>query len=155
MLYSSTGDIIRTQEPLPSKWYQDYSYFELKIVSQGEAGSLYIGLSLDISNISLPETSGTGGSYWYSNDGTICHNGWVPFGPRFGLNDVIGCGIEKRALLASGEPEYRLFFTFNGQNLGSSVDIEKSDLKEKGLYPSLYFTGIGWEVNANFGIHPF
>ena len=146
---SSGGLIISNDKlphpPHPSTWRSNYVYFEIKIISQGEGGSIFVGLTRD----------GVTGSYWYSNDGMKCDNGWIPFGPAFGANDTIGCGIERRDLTANDGAEYRLFYTINGKNLGTSVDVEKVDFQKKGLYPSVYVTGNDWEVEANFGMLPF
>ena len=164
---SSGGLIISNNKllhpPHPSTWLSNYVYFEIKIISQGEGGGIYVGLTRDppyynyYTNRSVEERLSVGvtGSYWYSNDGMICDNGWIPFGPTFGANDTIGCGIERRDLTFKDGSEYRLFYTINGKNLGTSVDVEKVDFQKKGLYPSVYVTGNNWEVEANFGMRPF
>ena len=135
---------------------RDYIYFELKLISQGEEGYMHVGFTAGSENPSFCETFGVPGSYWYSNEGKVSINRWMSFGPQVGENDVIGCGIEKRKT-TSGTSVYRLFFTYNGQNLGSlsGFNVEKEDLEQKGLFPSVYFTGYGWEVDANFGTSPF
>ena len=135
----------------------NYDYFEIKIISQGDAGGMYFGLTESPRETILKDRQMcTYGCCWYSNDGTIFTSGmnWKDniiitpqihhYRPKFGLYDIIGCGIDGR----------RLFFTLNGQNLGTSAE-SKCDLKFKGLFPTVYFTGGGWEVEANFGSHTF
>ena len=150
----STGGILRTDQKLPCSMSNNYVYFEINVISQGDVGSLYIGITSQ-NNISPGHNQAPPGSYWYSNEGTVCKNNWVTWGPRFGSNDVIGCGVEMQNYNASDGPKYRLFYTFNGRNLGSSVDVEKDEFDTNGLFPSVCFSGEGWEIEANFGGHPF
>ena len=148
--------IVRTREKLPTQMDTGYIYFEIKITSEGDAGGVYIGLTATSMDPTV-EISRLCDSYWYSSDGTVYNNGWIPFGPKFEVSDIIGCGIEKRSERSPWDddgPKYRLFFTLNGQNLGTSVDVEKDDLKNKGLFPSVYCTGHGWEIESNFGLYP-
>ena len=151
----STGGRLRTDKHLPSYMSNNYVYFEINIISQGDGGSLYIGLTSE-NHFSIGQNQSVvpSGTYWYSNEGKICKNGWVTWGPRFGTNDVIGCGVEMRNYNASDGPKYRIFYTFNGRNLGSSVDVENDDFDTNVLFPSVYFAGEGWEIEANFGDHP-
>lgn len=152
----SGGGILTTEYHLPSYMSNSYVYFEINVISQGNGGRLYIGLTSENPVLSVDNQNIVpSGNYWYSNEGTIYKTSWVTWGPSFGSNDVIGCGVEKQNHNSSDGPKYRLFYTFNGRNLGSSVDIEGDDLDENVLGPSLCFSGEGWEVEANFGGHPF
>ncbi|KAG1703160.1 hypothetical protein DVH05_008073 [Phytophthora capsici] len=71
------------------------------------------------------------------------------FGPRFGANDTVGCGV--RRIMSTGQSH--VFFTSNGQELDRVVegDIE-------GQYTSWYpAVGVDSynEVHVNFGQEPF
>ena len=151
VLYESSGaEIIRTEQKITHETFSDCVYFEIKILSVAESGNLYIGLTSASQNLhnSVEGGEGVGGTYWYSNDGSIFKNGRTPFGPSFGLNDVIGCGIERKPSDSDGS-KFRLFYTFNGQNLGTTADIPEFHIPE-GFCPSVYFIGKGWEVEGNF-----
>ena len=151
VLYNSNGtEILRTEEKITQETFSDCVYFEVKILALGQSGSLYIGLTPGSKSIHNSVESGVEGSYWYSNEGSICKNGWTPFGPRFGENDVIGCGIERKPYNSDYGSKYRLFYTFNGKNLGTTADVQENDLEDKGFYPSVYFIGQGWDIEGNF-----
>ena len=152
VLYESSGaEIIRTEQKITHETFSDCVYFEIKILSIADSGNLYIGLTSASQNLhnSLESGEGVGGTYWYSNDGSIFINGSTPFGPSFGLNDVIGCGIDKKSSESDDGSNFRLFYTFNGKNLGTTADIPDSYTRE-GVCPSVYFIGKGWEVEGNF-----
>lgn len=63
------------------------------------------------------------------------------YGPRFGPNDVVGCGLDYKT--------HEIFFTLNGQYLGVAFE---------GVYGKLYPT-VGIDavnpLTINFGDHPF
>jgi SPRY domain len=89
-------------------------------------------------------------SYGYhGDDGGIFHNAGHmirPFGPKFGVGDVVGCGIDYQ--------EQSIFYTLNGTFLGYAFDkIDATTLATQDLYPV-----VGMDTNClvqvNFGTNP-
>lgn len=126
------------------------AYFEIKVLAEGEAGCIELGLatsnnriekSVDVEAVSLCQNR----FYRYSSVGTkegstnMSENG--VYGPKFGLGDIIGCALNRRR---------EIFFTLNGKNLGTGFKIDKTE-HELGLYPCINFSRIGWVIRANFG----
>lgn len=66
------------------------------------------------------------------------------FGPVFGVNDVIGCGIEYTSSA--------VFFTKNGEYIGSSGRVSSLPLR---YFPAVSMSTAGDAIRANFGSEPF
>ena len=86
-------------------------------------------------------------SYGYhGDDGAIFHGQGrqlSEFGPRYGCNDVIGCGLNHR--------DASIFFTLNGKMLGTAFTGVSTD---KELYPTVGIDS-NCSVHFNFGMKPF
>lgn len=83
---------------------------------------------------------------FHGDDGAIFHGrGWQlsSFGPTFGFNDVVGCGLDfcNRSI----------FFTLNGKYLGTAFTNVRTD---KALFPTVGLDA-NVEVKFNFGLTPF
>lgn len=71
------------------------------------------------------------------------------YGPRFGVGDVVGCGVHRDMAAA----ESRVFFTSNGQKL-SRPDEGEIKCSHTNLYPAVGVDSYN-EVHVNFGQEPF
>ena len=88
---------------------------------------------------------------YHGDDGAIFHGRGRQlgtFGPTFGVNDVVGCGLNYK--------DMSIFFTLNGKYLGTAFSDIQFKSKSKGidLYPTV---GIDAHctVRFNFGMKPF
>ncbi|KAE9103266.1 hypothetical protein PF010_g13799 [Phytophthora fragariae] len=79
---------------------------------------------------------------------------WKPFGPRFGVDDTVGCGIRRR----TQDDDRRIFFTYNGASVTSPF------LPGAGRYIPCdndheWFPAVGLDspdtIHVNFGQQPF
>ena len=92
-------------------------------------GSAYIGLSPAGSKDSFSYHGSTGN---ISSDGEV----WRSYGPTFGYNDVVGCGVIGDVC----------FFTKNKEFLGVAFRDVPPD-----LHPTVGLWNLGDTVGANFG----
>ncbi|KAI9842560.1 MAG: hypothetical protein M1837_007073 [Sclerophora amabilis] len=134
---------VRADYPMPPQC--GIFYYEVTIVSKGKEGSL-IGLGFSGPKVTLIRLPGWEPDSWayHGDDGrSFCgQSTGKDYGPKFAMNDVIGCGINFRTGCA--------FFTKNGLNLGTAF----RDIKGK-LYPSVGMKRPGEHIRANFGQSPF
>lgn len=104
---------VRTDYPVPKEC--GIFYYEVTILSRGKEASL-IGLGFATASVSLARPPGwEKGSWAYHGDDGYAFKGEGSggvYGPRFGKEDVIGCGINFR----TGS----IFFTKNGTYLGEA-----------------------------------
>ena len=126
------------------------AYFEIKVLAEGEAGCIEIGLATSNNMVEKTvdveaESLGKNRFYRYSSVGTkegstnMSENG--VYGTKFGLGDIIGCALTRRR---------EILFTLNGKNLGTGFKIDKAEVA-LGLYPCIKFSRLGWKIRANFG----
>ena len=66
-----------------------------------------------------------------------------PYGPKFGINDVIGCGLNLK--------NQTCFFTKNGTFLGTAF----KNMPDINLYPTIGLHSEGEKVEVNLGQNPF
>ena len=122
-------------------------YFEVTIIQECEPSLFHIALICASTDIKIyKETVFCAPSYWLASSGEKNANGvaWEDYTTRFGLNDVIGCGIT---------PDRNIFYTLNGDNLGIAFQVATSEFEE-GMIPAVRL-GKGCGVQANFGRQPF
>eukprot|EP00026_Physarum_polycephalum_P003253 Phypoly_transcript_03263.p1 GENE.Phypoly_transcript_03263~~Phypoly_transcript_03263.p1 ORF type:complete len:343 (+),score=40.18 Phypoly_transcript_03263:1242-2270(+) len=125
--------------PLPRHNY--LPYFEVFITGISPEGTVAIGVgSADISGKDLLPGWRTG-SYGYHSKGKVFlgEEEGAPYGPIFATGDVVGCGITL---------DGKLYFTKNGQNLGTACTIQKAKV----------FPIIGLDkasISTNFGHSQF
>lgn len=131
------------------------SYYEVQIkpptqphlLSEAEFECVAVGLATKsfMKNKRLPGWDMESFGY-HGDDGAIFHGQGKQlseFGPRYGCNDTIGCGLNHR--------DNSIFFTLNGKMLGTAFREVPSDVE---LYPTV---GIDTNcvVQLNFGKRPF
>ncbi|XP_011314429.1 heterogeneous nuclear ribonucleoprotein U-like protein 1 [Fopius arisanus] len=83
-------------------------------------------------------------SYGYGGTGKISTgNNFKDYGPKFGLNDVIGCYLDM-----SGDAAI-ISYTLNGNNLGEAFKVLKTEFQDKPLFPHILTKNC--EFVCNFG----
>ena len=137
---------VRASNPIPSTC-QSY-YFEMKVLNRGEKGYIGIGLTPSVSDLTnmpgwLENTIG-----YHGDDGKLLYEECSQrgtasrYGPKFGTNDVVGCGVDMK--------KRTVFFTINGKYLGTAV----SNLPDKTWYPTVGLHSKNEMVEINFGQDP-
>jgi Ran-binding protein 9/10 len=121
-------------------------YFEIEIKNKSKDGMIAVGFSSH--RASLERLPGWESESWayHGDDGKSFFGEGTGrnYGPTFGVNDVIGCGID----FASG----CAFFTKNGRNLG----IAFKELKNVRPFPAVGMKkSPGSCISVNFGQKPF
>ncbi|SZF03976.1 unnamed protein product [Blumeria hordei] len=133
----------RANHPMPSQG--GIYYFEVTILARKrEESSLGIGFSSK--KVPLTRLPGWEPESWaYHGDDGNSYSSQITgrsYGPPFGANDTIGCGINFRTST--------VFFTKNGVDLG----VAFREVKGK-LYPSVGMKKPGEHIRVNFGQSPF
>eukprot|EP00300_Choanocystis_sp_HF-7_P003212 c12441_g1_i1.p1 GENE.c12441_g1_i1~~c12441_g1_i1.p1 ORF type:complete len:456 (+),score=110.89 c12441_g1_i1:59-1426(+) len=133
---------IRTTHPLPSN--ASVFYFEIKVLSAGEKGTIVIGLADDSFRLNR-QPGWERGSYGFQGNGRKFFDSaqGEPYARPFTTSDTVGCGL----IFSRQE----LFFTKNGQHLG----VAFSGIEAAVLYPVVSLHSRGEEICANFGKVPF
>jgi Ran-binding protein 9/10 len=121
-------------------------YFEVEIKSKSKDGMIAVGFSSH--RASLERLPGWESESWayHGDDGKSFFGEGTgrTYGPTFGINDVIGCGVD----FASG----CAFFTKNGRDLG----IAFKELKNIKPFPAVGMKkSPGSWISVNFGQKPF
>jgi Ran-binding protein 9/10 len=121
-------------------------YFEIEIKSKSKDGMIAIGFSSH--RASLERLPGWESESWayHGDDGKSFFGEGTgrEYGPKFGANDVIGCGVDFASESA--------FFTKNGRHLG----VAFKELKHGMTFPSVGLKkSPGSCISANFGQKPF
>jgi hypothetical protein len=139
---------IRADRPLLSR--HGICYYEVTILRSRpeDAKRMPIGVGLCTEKASLERSPGWESESWgyHGDDGRIYAGSTVgkPYGPRFGVGDVIGCGIDFR--------KGYLFFTLNGTR---KDNIPHSARADQQLYPVVGIRQPKVSIQANFGTSPF
>uniref|UniRef100_A0A914H616 B30.2/SPRY domain-containing protein n=1 Tax=Globodera rostochiensis TaxID=31243 RepID=A0A914H616_GLORO len=130
-------------------------YYEVEILEKGsESDGIYIGLATNETPLGqcVEEKEGT---YGYANDGYFwgyevegCFHWdrrpYVYEKPEFGLNDIVGCGVE----LETG----KIIYTLNGDRLETPNWLVDSAAI---LFPFVTLYAPGTKIEANFGTKEF
>ena len=131
--------LVRSAQPIPATCPE--FYFEVKIVKTSAwTSGMHIGLSAAGSDVER-YPGGLQNSYGYrGDDGTKGNDSkWKYYGPKFGTDDIIGCGVI----------DGQCFFTKNGVFLGMAFgDVPPN------LCPTVRLGGRD-VVTANFGQTPY
>ena len=124
---SGQPSVVVLDAPMSSNW----NYFEIKILSEGEAGVLGIGLGPSCYNLTRMPGWNIGSIGYHADDGKIYHS--PPCGRKFGadchLHDTMGCGVDYSS---QEHGHVTVWFTRNGELAGPP---EKISLPKDGLYP--------------------
>ncbi|KIM34017.1 hypothetical protein M408DRAFT_89481 [Serendipita vermifera MAFF 305830] len=121
-------------------------YYEVTVLDRGNKGQISIGFATK--NLNLSKLPGwDSGSWGYHGDDGLSFMGQprtgATYGPRFGTNDTIGCGVNFL--------ENNAFYTKNGKFLAPVF----SNLPDHDLYPALGLRTANEHVRTNFGESPF
>ncbi|KAF4319146.1 hypothetical protein BBO99_00006732 [Phytophthora kernoviae] len=112
-------------------------YFEIKIVHRNRP-------------IQEAETNNEGGEQLQTEEGALTSLGLGRhFGPQFGVNDTVGCGVRRDMHTAQS----RVFFTSNGNEL-SQTNENEIECPHTSWYPAVGVDSYN-EVWVNFGQEPF
>ncbi|KAJ3195108.1 hypothetical protein HK101_001085 [Irineochytrium annulatum] len=122
--------VVRTKQPLSPKKF--VGYFEIKILSAADTSMISVGLA-DPSIAPNKHPGSDPDSYGYrGHDGDKHHDGHIsPYGPRFGMGDVVG-GVRGQTLhpiVGLHGPSERLSFNFGDEDflydINGCIDDEK------------------------------
>ena len=142
-VYQDVGSI-RTTVPVPDGC--GIYYYEIKIVNRGEEGKIAVGLTAKGTDLTHQPGWDRHTFGYHGDDGhTFRESGYPghPYGPHFGTNDVIGCGLNLKTRTC--------FFTRNGHFLG----IAFKDMPVINLYPTIGLHSKNEIVEVNLGQQPF
>ncbi|OMH84392.1 Ran-binding protein 10 [Zancudomyces culisetae] len=136
--------MVRTNYAIPKE--AGIFYFEVRVISQGQEG--YIGVGFCGRDVPLGRLPGWDPNSWgyHGDDGNsfLCNGHGKSYGPTYGTDDVIGCGIN--FMTKEG------FFTKNGVYLGTA--FSKLDFKGA-IYGCIGMRTVGEKIDANFGQKKF
>ena len=120
-------------------------YFEIKVLSTGSKGEIYIGLTTTGTDLRRAPGWDMGTYGYHGDDGKkFASQGWgTPYGPTFRQNDVIGCCMNFE--------NQSCFYTINGRSLG----IAFKNIPLKPLFPTVGIGSQNGKLEVNFGQSPF
>jgi len=133
---------VRADNPIPSTLDSIY-YFEVEIINEGSGGEPTIGIGLTVEGSQLDRMPGWENNTigYHSDNGNFYYESGFgyEFGPTFGIDDVIGCGLDLR--------DMSVFFTKNGNYLG----VVKCNIPDMTWYPTIGTHSKNEMVKVNFG----
>lgn len=134
---------IRANNPIPVD--VGLYYFEIKVLSTGSKGQLYIGLTHSGSDLSRAPGWDSGTYGFHGDDGKkFAAQSWgTNYGPIFRENDVVGCCVNFETQTC--------FYTVNGKNLGTAF----RNIPLTPLYPTVGCGSENEKLEVNFGQTPF
>ncbi|KAJ4499343.1 hypothetical protein C8R41DRAFT_915548 [Lentinula lateritia] len=134
----------RSMQPIPPAC--GVYYYEVEIHSKGQKAHISVGFAgPDVKLSRLPGWEPTSWGY-HGDDGCsfAAERNGTPYGPTFGLGDVVGCGIDFSTNQA--------FFTKNGTFLGIAFENVGKGIE---IYPTVGLQHLGESVKVNFGHEDF
>ncbi|KIJ45239.1 hypothetical protein M422DRAFT_30095 [Sphaerobolus stellatus SS14] len=135
----------RTNYPIPAAC--GIYYYEIEILNKGQKG--HIGIGFGHRSVKLNRLPGWEPKSWgyHGDDGNsfASEKEGKPFGPKFTIGDIVGCGID----FSTG----RAFFTRNGSLIDPCFENIGSDRGE--LYPTVGLRTPNESIRTNFGQDPF
>ena len=143
--YNNHDDVgaIRASNPIPPQC--GIYYYEIEVICRGKYGKIAIGLTAKGTNLGR-QPGWDASTFGYHGDDGRCFNNQgygEKFGPTFGANDIIGCGLNLQ--------NKTCFFTKNGNFLGAAF----KDMPTISLYPTIGLHSKNEQVVVNFGQKPF
>ena len=134
---------IRTSDPIPSEC--EIYYYEMLVLNDGEQGYVAIGFTASGTNLNRQPGWDRHTYGYHGDDGRLFEESGhgKKYGPVFGTNDVVGCGINLR--------NRSCFFTKNGKFLGIAV----RNLPVIKYYPTIGVHSTNECVEVNLGQKPF
>eukprot|EP00241_Pyramimonas_parkeae_P001643 CAMPEP_0114252164 /NCGR_PEP_ID=MMETSP0058-20121206/15685_1 /TAXON_ID=36894 /ORGANISM="Pyramimonas parkeae, CCMP726" /LENGTH=465 /DNA_ID=CAMNT_0001366069 /DNA_START=120 /DNA_END=1517 /DNA_ORIENTATION=+ len=139
----SDAAAVRSDQPIPTEC--GVYYFEVEVINQGRDG--FIGVGLCTGSVNLGRLPGwEQHSYGYHGDDGQRFQGsgkGMPFGPKYGAGDVVGCCLDMTASTVS--------YYVNGVEIGVAFE----NVRETELFPTVGLNTPGEEVVVNFGQDPF
>ena len=134
---------VRADSPIPISI--GLYYFEIKVLSTGSKGEIYIGLTTSGTNLSRAPGWDRNTYGYHGDDGkTFANQDYGQHhGPTFRQNDVIGCCVNFE--------NQTCFYTINGKSLG--IAFKKIPLKP--LFPTVGIGSQNGKLEVNFGQSPF
>ena len=134
---------IRTSDPIPSEC--EIYYYEMLVLNAGEHGYVAIGFTANGTNLNRQPGWARHTYGYHGDDGRLFEERGhgKKYGPVFGTNDVVGCGINLR--------NRSCFFTKNGKFLGIAV----RNLPVIKYYPTIGVHSTNECVEVNLGQKPF
>ncbi|KAF5375207.1 hypothetical protein D9758_000004 [Tetrapyrgos nigripes] len=146
----SNAAAARTIQPIPPAC--GIYYYEVKIQSKGQKAYISIGFAgPDVRTSRLPGWEPNSWGY-HGDDGCsfATEKKGTAFGPTYGTDDIIGCGIDFTT--------HRAFYTKNGSFLGYVFE-NVGKIPNTGalipLYPAIGLQHTGESIKVNFGHEPF
>ncbi|KAJ3997898.1 SPRY-domain-containing protein [Lentinula boryana] len=134
----------RSVQPIPPAC--GVYYYEVEIHSKGQKAHISVGFAgPDVKLARLPGWEPMSWGY-HGDDGCsfATERNGTPYGPTFGLGDIVGCGVDFST--------NRAFFTKNGTCLGPVFENVGKDVE---IYPTVGLQHTGEAVKVNFGHEPF
>ena len=134
---------VRANCPIPISI--ELYYFEIKVLSTGSKGHIYIGLTTSGTDLSRAPGWDRGTYGYHGDDGKkfAAQSLGTPYGPIFRQNDVIGCCVNFG--------NQSCFYTINGKSLG----IAFKNIPLNPLFPTVGVGSKNEKVEVNFGQSPF
>ena len=137
---------VRSSNPIPSSC--SIYYFEMKVLHEGDNGEIGIGLTGKGSRLNAMPGWQKDTIGYHGDNGLVYYNykinkKAIDYGPTFGKDDVVGCGIDFDS--------NTVFFTRNSISFG----IAKANLPKQQWYPTIGLHSSNERVKINFGQEKF
>ena len=141
--YHDVGSI-RTSNSIPQEC--GIYYYEVLVLNEGKMKYIAVGLTAKGTDLNHQPGWDQNTIGYHGDNGLVyrASGSGKPYGPTFGTNDVIGCGLNMKTRSC--------FFTKNGKFLGNAA---KWDEPVMNLYPTIGLHSKNESVEVNLGQKPF